>query len=223
MTIQLFEFDGEPLRGVMIDGEPWMVAADVCRGLGIANNRDAISDLPDDEKQEIDLRNTVAIGDGIGGVGSEGHGRGNPKAVAVNEPGLYRLIFKSRKPEAERFKKWVFHEVLPAIRATGSFQARPQPEARPIDETMIAIPAAKYIEMLEFKIAVLQEKANAPRKEKRLSRGPLTDAEYQHIRELAEQGMSQTEISRTVGRSTASVSMALRICPVLPAAEGGAK
>ncbi len=88
---------------------------------------------------------------------------------------------------------------------------------------MIAIPAAKYIEMLEFKIAVLQEKANAPRKEKRLSRGPLTDAEYQHIRELAEQGMSQTEISRTVGRSTASVSMALRICPVLPAAEGGAK
>lgn len=208
------------MRDVLVSGEPWFVGKDVCAILGIVDHKQALSSIPDDERGWYSIP-PPSYADG--GGNADPLARNAQEMICVNEPGLYRLIFKSRKPEAERFKKWVFHEVLPAIRATGSFQPRPKPEARPIDETMIAIPAAKYIEMLEFKIAVLQEKANAPRKGKRLSRGPLTDAEYQHIRELAEQGMSQTEISRTVGRSTASVSMALRICPVLPVAEGGAK
>src|SRR5690606_23128157 len=53
-------------------------------------------------------------------VGTPG---GNQSMVVVNEPGLYNLIFTSRKPEAKRFKRWVTHEVLPAIRRTGHYGA----------------------------------------------------------------------------------------------------
>jgi prophage antirepressor-like protein len=84
-------------------------AKDVCEALGLDNNRQAISALRDSEKI------TVTISDG------------NPRAgiphemTFVTEPGLYRLIFKSRKAEAQVFQDWVFHEVLPKIRKTGSY------------------------------------------------------------------------------------------------------
>ena len=64
------------------NGDVWFVAKDVCDMLGIANARDAVSELDDDEK------NTVAITDG---------NRGNPWTNVINEPGLYKLTFKSRR------------------------------------------------------------------------------------------------------------------------------
>jgi len=89
----------------------WFVVKDVCEILGIKNSRDALKDIPENE------RNTVGINDGIH------RGRGNPNMSIVNEAGLYRLVFKSRKPEAERFKTWVFEEVLPSIRKYGFYRA----------------------------------------------------------------------------------------------------
>lgn len=204
MTLQTFDFEGEPLRGTFINGEPWMVGKDVCAALGISNHNDALSNLPADER------------DGVGFTDPIGR---QQTVTVINEPGLYRLIFKSRKPEAERFKTWVFHDVLPAIRATGTYQARPVSEARTIDETMLVIPAAKYIEMLEFKISVLQEKAKP--KPKRAARPPLTDDDYAEIRRLAREGKTGAEIAKATGRSSASISMALRICPVVPAETEG--
>ena len=94
---------------------PEWVAADVCAALEIANNRDAVASLADDEKG-------VATTDTPGG----------PQQVAtVTEPGLYRLIFRSRKASAERFRRWVCHDVLPAIRRTGGYSlpAAPPPPA----------------------------------------------------------------------------------------------
>lgn len=93
------------IRTSIIDGEPWFVAADVCRALKISNNRDAMSRLDDDEKG-------VALTDTLGGKQS---------AVIVNEPGLYNLVLGSRKPEAKEFKRWVTHEVIPAIRKHGAY------------------------------------------------------------------------------------------------------
>lgn len=89
-------------------GEPWFVAKDVCDALGISNNRDAIKSLDTDEK------NTVAIPDGI---------QGNPNKTIVSEAGFYRLVMKSRKPEAKAFQRWVTHEVLPSIRKQGGYMA----------------------------------------------------------------------------------------------------
>lgn len=93
------------VRTVMRDGEPWFVAADVCRSLEIANPRDAMGRLDDDEKG-------VALTDTLGG---------KQNLTIVNEPGLYTLVLGSRKPEAKAFKRWITHEVVPTIRKHGLY------------------------------------------------------------------------------------------------------
>lgn len=94
------------VRTTVIDGEPWFVAADICRALDIGNSRQAMTRLDDDEK------NTVILSDGI---------PGNPEKTVVNEPGLYSLVLGSRKPEAKAFKRWITHDVIPAIRKHGGY------------------------------------------------------------------------------------------------------
>lgn len=86
--------------------EPWFVAKDVCDILEIENSRKATADLDSDEK------NTVTISNGIAG---------NPNKTIISEAGLYRLIMRSRKPEAKDFQRWVTHEVLPSIRKHGGY------------------------------------------------------------------------------------------------------
>jgi prophage antirepressor-like protein len=109
LTIFSFE-EGREVRTMLIDGDPWWVNVDVCAILGIENPRDAIANFPENERM------TVASS-----YGHSGQRGGAQSLNLVNEPGLYRLIFQSRKPEAERFKTWVFTEVLPAIRKTGTY------------------------------------------------------------------------------------------------------
>jgi prophage antirepressor-like protein len=101
-----FDFEGSQIR-IFTDeqGDPWFVATDVCKVLGIGNPRQATTRLDHDERGVIST-------DTPGGM----------QAVAtVNEPGLYSLVFGSRKPEAKRFKRWVSHEVPTAIRRSGSY------------------------------------------------------------------------------------------------------
>lgn len=105
--MQKFDFKGASLRTLTDEaGEPWFVAKDVCDILGLENSRKATAELDSDEK------NTVTISDGIAG---------NPNKTIISEPGLYRLVMKSRKPEAKEFQRWVTHEVLPQIRKTGGY------------------------------------------------------------------------------------------------------
>lgn len=98
-------FEDNIVRTVTQEGEPWFVASDVCLILGIEKHRDALSRLEDDERGSV-LVDTLGGPQGMG---------------AINESGLYALIFKSRKPEARRFRKWVTADVLPAIRRTGTY------------------------------------------------------------------------------------------------------
>ena len=105
-AMQAFNYEGNEVRTVMKDGEPWWVLADVCQVLGIQNNRNAARRLDDDEK------NTVHLADGI---------RGNPNMTIINESGLYKVILRSDKPEDKKFTRWVTHEVLPTIRKTGTY------------------------------------------------------------------------------------------------------
>lgn len=95
------------IRTVVQDGEPWFVAKDVCEALELDNVSRAVERLDDDEK-------------GITSIHTLG---GEQDMLTVNEPGLYTLILGSRKPEAKAFKRWVTHEVLPAIRKTGRYAA----------------------------------------------------------------------------------------------------
>lgn len=106
MTNQLQIFNNEEfgeIRTITVEGEIWFVAADVCRALEIQNVTQDVSRLKDNEKAMFNI--------GLSGGATN----------CVNEPGLYRLVFASRKPEAEKFQNWVYHEVLPSIRKTGAY------------------------------------------------------------------------------------------------------
>ena len=115
------------IRIVIINGEIWFVAVDVCRALEIKNPRDAFSRLDEDEKKSIVLPNEVSTNgvtnsvDSADGTNDATSGWIENRVNVVNEPGLYRLIFSSRKKEAREFQRWVYHEVLPAIRQYGYY------------------------------------------------------------------------------------------------------
>lgn len=130
-NIQVFNNEefGE-VRTVMVSGEPWFVAVDVCKALELSNPTVAVSRLDEDERSKFNL-------------GRQGEG------TIVNEAGLYSLILGSRKPEAKAFKRWITHDVIPAIRKTGGYI---QGEESMSDDDLIAralVMAQKKIELRE--------------------------------------------------------------------------
>jgi prophage antirepressor-like protein len=94
------------------DGNPWFVAKEVCEVLGFDRATDATKYLDADEQTVIRNHSLTSSR--------------NPNVTIINEPGLYSLILRSRKPEAKAFKRWVTHEVLPTIRETGAYTAQPE-------------------------------------------------------------------------------------------------
>lgn len=109
--LQVFDnTDFGTLRTTDKDGEPWFVAADICRVLEIRNVGQAIDRLDEDEWLMLN-------------IGRQGN------AYLVNEPGLYALILASRKPQAKPFKRWVTHEVLPTLREKGLYALCGEPTA----------------------------------------------------------------------------------------------
>lgn len=106
--LKIFNFEEQEVRTQFIDSDIWFVAKDICEILGIKNVSDAVGRLNPSFKTTIGL--------------SESGSNYKTNALVVNEAGLYKLVFKSRKEEAERFSDWVALEVLPEIRKTGSYQ-----------------------------------------------------------------------------------------------------
>lgn len=105
--IQTFNFNNNPVRTLTDEnGEPWFVAKDVCDILGIDTNhlREAL-----DDDEITNLRN------------SEVWNQPGRAPLIISEPGLYKLIMRSRKTEVKEFQRWVTHEVLPQIRRTGGY------------------------------------------------------------------------------------------------------
>ena len=107
-NLQLFAFEGNEVRTLKIDDEPYFVGKDVANILGYSNTRKALQDHVDLE----DKKDGVTIRDSIGR---------NQKPTVINESGLYSLILSSKMPNAKRFKRWVTSEVLPTIRKHGAY------------------------------------------------------------------------------------------------------
>jgi len=106
-----FIFEGHTVRTEIIEGLPWWVARDVCGILGLNNVTTALQYLDDDEKSLMANKRERRLGQ-----------RGGAQEFnVINESGLYSLIFRSRKPEARRFKKWITSEVLPQIGQAGGY------------------------------------------------------------------------------------------------------
>lgn len=126
MTLSLFNFDRYQIATYTdSNGDPWFLAKNVCDCLAIANRADAYARLSDSEK--------MALTPNVGSTDIGSHG-GKPPML-VNESGLWGLVFESRKPEAQAFRKWVTSEVLPTLRKTGSYQMAPMNQ----DEYTIAL------------------------------------------------------------------------------------
>lgn len=136
-----FIFDGTVVvRAVDQDGDPWFVAADVCTALGIQNSRDTLAKSLDEDEKGVETIYTP----------------GGPQAMSiVSESGVYALIFRSNKPEARRFRKWITAEVIPAIRKTGSYTFAQGAERefllRETEEAMNELRARRDIMNLELR------------------------------------------------------------------------
>ena len=105
--IQRFDFRGATLRTLTDEeGEPWFVLKDCMSILDLGNPTETVKMFDDDEFS------TTEVIDSIGR---------RQQAYIISEPGLYRLVMRSRKPEAKEFQRWVTHEVLPQIRKTGGY------------------------------------------------------------------------------------------------------
>ena len=129
------------VRVVMRDGEPWFIAADVCRALDVDNNRQAVSRLDEDEKGVI-LNDT---------------NRGKRSMAVISEPGLYALVLGSRKPEAQSFRRWITHEVLPAIRQEGAYMT-PERLHEVLEDPDTLIALAQRLKLMQEKNRTLAAK-----------------------------------------------------------------
>ena len=96
------------VRAIMKDGEPWFVAADVCKALGLEQVSRAMDRLDEDERGLLKVTHPQSP-------------TKTQEVNGVNESGLYHLVLCSTKPEARAFKRWVTHEVIPSIRKTGAY------------------------------------------------------------------------------------------------------
>lgn len=104
--IKTFNYQGNQVRTVIKNNEPWFVAKDVCDVLNHSNHKVAVSRLDEDEVSKVYLTDSL--------------GR-NQQTTVVNEAGIYSLILTSNKPEAKQFKRWITHEVIPSIRKHGAY------------------------------------------------------------------------------------------------------
>lgn len=104
---QIFNFEQNEVRTILVNDEPYFVGKDVASVLGYSKPRNAISTHVDEEdKQDAPIQGDLG---------------GKQKMTIINESGLYSLILKSKLPSAKKFKRWVTSEVLPAIRKHGAY------------------------------------------------------------------------------------------------------
>jgi anti-repressor protein len=106
--LSTFNFNNQEIRVIIIDNEPWFIAADVCAVLEHTNTSVALLRLKVYEKQLVDPKQY------LGSVS-------NQYISAISESGLYRLVLTSRKPQADSFQDWIVQEVIPTIRKTGRY------------------------------------------------------------------------------------------------------
>lgn len=177
--LQIFEHeDFGQIRVVELDGEPWLVGKDVALGLKYENPTKAIRDHVMAEDKIMGVQNvSPSITDTMGRL---------QYPTWINESGLYSLILSSKLPGAKRFKRWVTHEVLPALRKTGQYSLHPVTEQRglTIDDYLKAasIVANCRNERLPYVLGFLEQGGLSVPKIQEMSAGKLVLADGRHTR-----------------------------------------
>ena len=114
--LQVFDFESNKIRTVMVDDEPYFVGKDVANVLGYKDTVNALKKHIDEEDKR--------------GWQIATPSRGIQNATVINESGVYSLVFGSKLPSAKKFKRWVTSEVLPTLRRTGSYRLPQTPEEK---------------------------------------------------------------------------------------------
>ena len=151
--LRIYNFNSNEVRTLLIENEPWFILKDVCEVLGIKNPTQCADRLDEDERSMFN-------------IGRQG------EVNIVNESGLYKVIFQSKKQEAKKFTKWVTSEVLPSIRKTGGYEVPKDPMAALKLMFEVQETDNKRINELEGKVSNLAENA------------PLTPSEYGYLNNL---------------------------------------
>ncbi len=139
-TPQIFNFEQNEVRTVLVNDEPYFVGKDVAEVLGYSNTQKAILTHVDAEDKGVTKWDTLG---------------GKQQMTIINESGLYSLILKSKLPNAKKFKRWVTSEVLPTIRKTGSYTNVPQSFAQAL---RLAADLEEKNQLLEQQIAEYEPK-----------------------------------------------------------------
>lgn len=148
--LQVFNYGEQEVRTVLIEGNPWWVLADVCKVLELREPHRVAARLDDDERTQMTVVDSM--------------GR-KQKMWHINESGLYSVILRSDKTEAKTFKRWITHEVLPAIRRTGGYAVPTETMPEPSVETGLqkvgliirvaehkAVPQSEQLRLLDLAI-----------------------------------------------------------------------
>lgn len=184
MNLQIFENDvfGK-IRTVQQENEILFVATDICKALDLQNVSKSVQRLDDDEKGII---SSYTLG-------------GNQNLLAVNEFGLYNLVLSSRKPQAKAFKRWVTHDVIPAIRKNGSYSVNQDMRSKEVEARLnnsrarvasTFLKVAQMTDLLEYKHICQQKAAEV------LSGVPLLP-----MQSINENTLSADEVGRELGIS----------------------
>lgn len=187
------------IRTITRDGEPWFVAADVCRALEI--DRTQTRRLDEDEKG-VYLTQTPG---------------GQQELTIINEPGLYTLVLGSRKPEAKAFKRWITHEVIPAIRKTGQYSTNPNMVTidREALGKIVGITVSETVKEMvpmvkEIALQVMTAKTSTlvPDKPKIRTRNPVLLKDFEQLlnETIKKQGVTGSEIASRMNVSKQTVS-----------------
>lgn len=156
----------EHVEHIMLDDEPFWIVADVCRAIEHSNSRQAVSVIDPEDVRKHYADST----------------RGD--VWVTNEAGLYTLLLRSNLPKAKPFKRWVTSEVLPSIRKTGSYQARPQGTADPIDAMILSLQELKAVQakqaQLEQQMAEMRRSTVTVQQVAQIAEAKTTEAHEQH-------------------------------------------
>ena len=128
------------VRTVLIENEVWFVLIDICKILELSNPSSVIKRLDEDEVAKFDLGSLSGI------------------TNIINESGLYKVIFRSDKPQANQFTKWVTHDVLPSLRKTGIYSINQTPKELELKEKEIQLKTAEFLNNMADSILIPEYK-----------------------------------------------------------------
>lgn len=178
------------VRAMNQDGEAWFVGKDVAVSLGYTNPQKALRDHVDSEDKTVNGSFTV----------------NGTSPILINESGLYSLVFSSKLPSAQAFKRWITHDVIPAIRKTGTYSVKPTITVD--QDSLRIIIGATVAEMLKQIMPLIQHQPPMIEPKPQRERKPVLLKDFETImrKVMQEQRVSGNEISKRLNVAQATVS-----------------